>query len=235
MICNLNFICQYLRWSLLPNNYLYHEILEKKLLIKKFHGQYRGMAKGISGRTWPFRHVVKLYSHHSDAFSRVSILIRHLGESLSPSSSPFHEPQKLLDILQSHTVNGVLHFPGWPKHFPAALNHIDLGLNAFLHRRNRYAIARRHAPLHTNHKTDGYLASLKCANSSLFDTSSYYFLSQFTYCTSRCQVIISLLFTCCILDIIVLFAEFIDMHNQTDICPAKIRYIENGANSGNTW
>jgi len=170
------------------------------------------MAKGISGLTWPFHHVAKSYSHHSDAFSRVSILIRHLGESLSPSSSPLHEAQKLFDILRDHTVNGVLHFPECPSHFPAPLNHIDLGINAFLHRRNRYAIARRHAPLDTPHKTDNFPACLECVNSSLFDTSSYYFLSQFTYCTSRCQVIISLLFTCCILDIIVLFAGFIDMH-----------------------
>lgn len=153
------------------------------------------------------------------------MLIRHLGESLNPSSSPFYEPQKLLDILRSHTVTSVSHFPGCPSHFLSPLNHIDVGINAFLHRRNRYAIARRrHVPLHTHHKTDDFSAYLEYANSSLFDTSSYYFLSQFTYWTSRCQVIISLLFTCCILDIIVLFAGFIDMHNQTDICPSKILY-----------
>lgn len=50
-ICNLNFICQYLRCSLLPNYYLYQQILEKKLLIKKVHGQFRGMAQAITRQT----------------------------------------------------------------------------------------------------------------------------------------------------------------------------------------
>ena len=71
-----------------------------------------------------------------------------------------------------------------------------------------------------------FLRFLSTSSSTYLSTSpsTYLSTSSSTYLSTSSSTYLSTIINCDLFDIIFPFAEFIDMHNRTDICPAKIRY-----------